>query len=160
VNVQQQTEARERLDAATPGPWLVTPDHPDIVMKPDEGHPDGWDGTMIARVPADEFGLVDEANAQFIAHAPTDLTAALDALDRVRALHTVEERCHYGSGEWSVTREEWESGGYDGDPEVFLICSHCGRIEMRESQGQSEFASYLDALWPCADIRAIEGTPE
>jgi hypothetical protein len=105
----------------------------------------------------ENFGVtraVNPADAEFIAHARTDLPAALDAIDRVHALHTVEERCHDGSGEWSVARADWDR---EYEPEVFLICSHCGRIEMRESQGESEFASYLDALWPCATVRALDG---
>ncbi|MDQ8040622.1 hypothetical protein RDI86_02010 [Cellulosimicrobium sp. XJ-DQ-B-000] len=77
---------QQRADAATDGPWTKDPDEPSIVLKPDA--PGGWDGTAIATVQRDDYGLVEEANTEFIAASRTDvprlvaaLTAALDLAD-------------------------------------------------------------------------------
>lgn len=77
---------QQRADAATDGPWMKDPDEPSIVLKPDA--PGGWDGTAIATVQRDDYGLVEEANTKFIAASRTDvprlvaaLTAALDLCD-------------------------------------------------------------------------------
>jgi len=77
---------QQRADAATDGPWMKDPDEPSIVLKPDA--PGGWDGTAIATVQRDDYGLVEEANTEFIAASRTDvprlvaaLTAALDESD-------------------------------------------------------------------------------
>lgn len=74
---------QQRAAAATSGPWMKDPDEPSIVLKPDA--PGGWDGTAIATVQRDDYGLVEEANTEFIAASRTDvprlvaaLTAALD----------------------------------------------------------------------------------
>jgi len=73
--------------------------------------------------------------------------------EAVLALHAPEERAHDGSGEWSVPLAEWDDE--TRSPETFTICSHCGSIEMRESQGESESAVYLEALWPCSTVWAL-----
>ncbi len=66
------TEAiRARLEAATPGPW-------DAVM-PSDGGPHriyGIDGGSSRLTPVDE---------RFIAHAPTDVGALLDEVERLQA---------------------------------------------------------------------------
>lgn len=82
--------------------------------------------------------------------------AECSALAPILALHSPQERCHDGSGEWSVTREDWDRDYDDEEPETFLICSECGPLEMRAEQGDDDqWASYLAALWPCSTARAL-----
>ena len=80
-------EARERLDAATPGPWAA--DLSEIHAEANRGRkgmPWSSDGTGIADV------ALYPADASFIAHAPEDLRRALDVLERVEALCDERER--------------------------------------------------------------------
>ena len=46
ITDKRLTEIRERLDAATPGPWMPDNDEPGYVIAPDD--PSGWDGYLIA----------------------------------------------------------------------------------------------------------------
>jgi len=79
----QIDDIRARLEAATPGPWMVDPDDAAVVMRPDERHPNGWDGVMIAVAKGGEM----EATfiADLIAHAPTDLAFLLSRLESAEA---------------------------------------------------------------------------
>ena len=77
------------------------------------------------------------------------------ALTAVLELHRPQERCHDGDGSWSVTRDIWDRD-YDGDPETFVVCSHCGAIEMHESTSAGDYHTYVDSLWPCSTVEAIE----
>lgn len=81
---QEQLDAiRERLDAATEGPWMPDNDEPGYVIAP--GDPSGWDGYLIASTVDHDGGLfVQEHNAELIAHAPQDLTALLAEVERLR----------------------------------------------------------------------------
>ncbi|MGB2557760.1 hypothetical protein [Cellulosimicrobium cellulans] len=56
---------RETAQAATPGPWMKDLDDPGIVLKPDK--PGGWDGTIVATVQRDDYGLVEEGTTEHIA---------------------------------------------------------------------------------------------
>ena len=67
---------QKRADAATGGPWLPDERH---VLKPDKPE-STWDGTVIASVPDDEFGLYEFGNTEFIAHARTDVPALVAAV--------------------------------------------------------------------------------
>ena len=87
--------ARARCNAATPGPWFKDRDDRgvEIVMSPEPARNlgsepvDAWPDVDIV-VASTEHADIDyaTADAEFIAHARTDLVAALDALDRVLAL--------------------------------------------------------------------------
>ena len=88
---QEMSEAQARLDAATPGPWKVNDD------------PLGPGGLTVG--PLSDLGdyvceLVtgDDANAEFIAHAPDDIRKALAALQRVRTALIVNS---YEMNSWS-----------------------------------------------------------
>ncbi len=103
---EQQRAAGERLRAATPGPWARAKDVVDFPKdKPEEwGHCFAADIVAFNRNPAsdnpydrhpavisswghDADGVsIEDADAEFIAHAPEDLRRALDALERVEAL--------------------------------------------------------------------------
>jgi hypothetical protein len=80
--------ARERCEAATPEPWLAVPS---TSMKWDERGNVGIvaDVQESARVIGEVFETVGhgvhagaKANAEFVAHARSDLPAALEALEK------------------------------------------------------------------------------
>jgi hypothetical protein len=86
------------------------------------------------------------------------LTAERDHLrmlvDAALALHRPEKRYHDGSAEWSTDdpSEIAEEHDYPLDEvPYFEVCAHCGEIEM----SQSDHASYLESMWPCATVRAL-----
>lgn len=81
---EQLQEIKARLEAATPGPWMKDPDEPVRIMKPDKPG-SSWDGTVIATLQWDDFGLFEEANADLIAHTPEDLAKLIAALEAVEA---------------------------------------------------------------------------
>lgn len=85
-----------RANAATPGPWVVVPRNPDI--DPDyppfvgfvRNEAGWWD---------DDSTLLSSENAEFIAHARTDIPALVAEVRRLRAALAV-----YGDEDnWSVT---------------------------------------------------------
>jgi len=73
--------AKKRCEAATGGPWLVTDRNEagDRYVGPAEEY--------VAIVVRDALArLMTDANAEFIAHARTDLPAALEALEEAKGL--------------------------------------------------------------------------
>ena len=84
--MNQMEEMKARLAAATPGPWMKDPDEPTHILKPDKPG-SSWDGTVIATLQRDDFGLFEEANADLIAHAPETQAKLIAALEAVEALH-------------------------------------------------------------------------
>lgn len=96
-------EARERLDAATPGPWSVEwrgerqgASRHRLVWRPDGYAVCETLGTTYKQDPkdgniwdadSDVSSDVAERDAAFIAHAPEDLRRALDEIDRLNAAH-------------------------------------------------------------------------
>lgn len=105
-------EERRIIDVATPGPWIVDPDDPRYVMKPDESG--SFDGTAIAELVEHEAGLFPaEHNGQFIAHARTALPL------RNAQLRAVLEECkrldedyanHDHPAAWLIRRAIEEAG--------------------------------------------------
>lgn len=72
--------ARARAEAATPGPWT-----PVLWVDGDYDTPNGYDlGTEHAVALIADGSTEDAATADFIAHARTDLPAALDLLVQAR----------------------------------------------------------------------------
>lgn len=103
--MSQLEEIKARAEKATPGPWMKDPDEPVHIMKPDKpGF--SWDGTVVATLQRDDFGLFEEANADFIAHARTDIPKLLAALEAVEAHH-----------------QPIPAGAYDGSK--IQICATC-----------------------------------
>lgn len=83
-------EIRERLAKATPGPWYLGYDDNGFYYVRAEGMPSPY---IVA---TGGEGGIDEANALLAAHAPTDISRLLSALDsanaRIKELErTVEE---------------------------------------------------------------------
>lgn len=72
--VEQLQEAIDKLEGlkslSHAGRWIVDPDDPLVVMRPDDRHPNGWDGTLIART----VGNPDIADANGIANAELIVT--------------------------------------------------------------------------------------
>ena len=66
-------EIRGRLEAATSGPWKWSPKLPSEVFIPDT--PNAARGHALGTT---------HSNAEFIAHAPTDIRALLDEVNRLR----------------------------------------------------------------------------
>lgn len=89
-----RSEARARLDAVNPAPWRYFTEYSE------------WDGCILGD--EDDVLATDVRRGEgfFIAHAPTDLGRALDALDAVLALHQPDE---YGDcpicGDWETSEE-------------------------------------------------------
>jgi hypothetical protein len=78
----QLSAIRARLDAATPGPWEAGT----ASCCPDMGWVDGPKGAMCPQFTATKVTHSLDANdAEFIAHAPTDLRALLDEVERLTA---------------------------------------------------------------------------
>lgn len=71
MNTDERKAARARCEAATPGPWVNMPDGPlfGLILA---------SGDHICEMPPLDDRTED---FEFIAHARTDLPAALDALD-------------------------------------------------------------------------------
>ncbi|WP_162142497.1 ead/Ea22-like family protein [Aneurinibacillus terranovensis] len=71
---QELKEIRDRLAAATPGPWRIP-------SKCDEY------SYYLCDEEWDDFGhiIVDRNDAEFIAHAPEDIRRLLDEVERVRS---------------------------------------------------------------------------
>lgn len=78
----QLSAIRERLDAATPGPWEAGT----AACCPDMGWVDGPKGAVCPQFTATKVTHSLDANdAELIANAPTDLRALLDEVERIRA---------------------------------------------------------------------------
>lgn len=76
---------REETAHATPAPWMVDDDAPQVVLKPDKpGF--SWDGKIVATVPDDDFGLVEHSDSGHIAR--WDPQAAARALDLLEVIDT------------------------------------------------------------------------
>lgn len=81
-------EIRARAEAATQGPWHRVGTSIDAnVPLSDDGPPTTrWNTTVVCSVGAWGSGRPIEADAEFIAHARTDVPALLDRLDQIRQL--------------------------------------------------------------------------
>jgi hypothetical protein len=84
---------RERLAAATPGPWFVF-NESGICSEPrgESGWPTPPDGRLIVTPwNDDEAGVDTGTNAALIANAPSDLTYLLDRLDALETRDSARE---------------------------------------------------------------------
>ena len=123
---------KARAEAATDGPWLVDP-HADsengagICNESDAVIGGGMEGNY----PCSPVGVYEEADAQFIAHARSDVPALVAAVQAVLAQH----KCV----------ESWRSGVYQ--------CGHCA--ELCHSTSGLGCDDPIDAVWPCPTVAAI-----
>lgn len=110
---------QSRVDTATSGPWMVDGDDPTVVMKPDSP-PSTWDGLMVARTRGTTGTSIDNlpeyADAEFIAHARTDIPALIAAVrDRDSAIARV----------WELIDQWRESSDAIADYHVAQAVAHC-----------------------------------
>jgi len=74
---------RERLSAATPGPWVSYDGHEiDRVVNPDDAREDEL---IVGSLPYESGGVVREEDTDFIAHAPDDVRTLLAEVECLRA---------------------------------------------------------------------------
>lgn len=116
MNAAEYDAIAARVEAATEGPWMVDGDNPTIVMKPDKP-PSTWDGLLVARtrgfIGTGIDNLPEYADAEFIAHARTDIPALLAALRErdttitqlQEALTVAREECRYADIDAKVNRD-------------------------------------------------------
>lgn len=105
------------------------------------------------------------ANADFIAHAPSDIAALLAEVktlraqvDAVRKLHT--KNTYYGNEDFAVPEEEFleDPEAFDGaDMRPFDVCAACLEIENEIRQSAENVPVGVRSWWPCATIRALGG---
>jgi hypothetical protein len=115
---------RERAEAATEGPWERDQFGPDDDSARFLGSPST--GRIVA------YEAATAGNAEFIAHARTDVPKLVEALEAVLAKH----QKHPGGGQ-----------GYDADGnyvEFDEVCQACGQYD--------EYA----VPWPCPTVTAVE----
>lgn len=74
---------RERLNAATPGPWFVDGRYADGILTQRGAN---WNAPHWIVVPT-HAPIVEHTDAILIAHAPTDLSYLLEQRDNVLNLH-------------------------------------------------------------------------
>jgi hypothetical protein len=80
------TGIEARLHAATPGPWVSEPVEQGMFADI-ESRVSGMRGYILLSHVDGEAGQAKTADAEFIANAPTDITALLDAVRAVLAIH-------------------------------------------------------------------------
>ena len=116
----------QRANAATEGPWEASAhDHAagDVPILDRTGH------YLVICPDCGVRGGYERADAEFIAHARSDVPALLAEVRRLRAAAERVRELH-----------EWYCAGCEGtDPECGPMCRHC-----------------YDP-WPCATIAALDG---
>lgn len=113
---------RERLEAATPGPWTAH-DWPEQDLYGDKVR--DRTGLLVAQTWPGPPSYSEQANAEFIAHSRTDVAALLDEVDRLRTLsERLASRLDYhawGSGAGTDAEDDAliaEARAFLGGPEV------------------------------------------
>lgn len=159
---------RARVDAATIGPWVAIhwpQHHPDDPEWEVESHALEFDDPRGIAGHGAEQG---EADAEFIAHARTDVPALLDALvsaesraqeaenavSRVEALHVPYDIWAYDdtNGTWVL----------DPDGEKILMQRVCTECSADDAVEEAEDCNWFDGDsrlidWPCATVAALRG---
>ncbi|PRY56483.1 hypothetical protein [Glycomyces artemisiae] len=127
--------------------------------KPEEA-PRGRPSTRLYGIATDPDLIRKKAPKMSI---PWDVKERIDALDSAKdraegrvaavlALHTPERRYTDSSGEVSYDTAEDAAAAFDiplSAVHYFLVCAHCGAIEMGDGGGRD----YRESLWPCATAR-------
>ena len=80
---EQLAGIEARLEAATPGPWEGITDRDEFLTMSPLGYGDG----VIIKF-TERFGCEMASNAALITHAPTDIRALLDEVERLREVIT------------------------------------------------------------------------
>lgn len=159
-------EIRGRLEAATPGPWkakhrpdLPVENDPDILAK-ERNEMGGQVGSAIHNGDPSNplWGSVwpnrnAAKNAEFIAHAPTDMARLLAALEAVLALHkpvTVYEL--------DPLNGTWVYDESDERKVMSVLCSECTPDPIIEEIDESEYdgPNDIDVDFPCPTVKAVQ----
>ncbi len=162
-----RTAIRARVGAATAGPWFIDPPLDSLspggrtfVGNRADGREHGlWE---IVHMTEDMDGLRPDAakqylcDAEFIAHARTDVPALLSALERVEALHAPFEIYQYNDV-FGV-----EDFALDDNGEKILLarlCTACSDEESLDAANDREWTAdwHNDVTWPCPTIVALRG---
>lgn len=172
--MNQLDQIKNRLAAATPGPWANETygiyggkgQYDEIIEREVDCMSYCYGGT--ARM------IIEPANRELIANAPTDLAALITALESVMELHKPEKRwMPYDGADVSfdteaealeslddvdVSQVVLESIAENGAP-YFEVCAHCKTIEEGVCEGQcTQELGYRESIWPCPTIQAITKT--
>jgi len=148
--VTRLDDMEKRLAAVTSLPWIKDPDDSAIVLQPDDAS--GFDGTVVARVQRDDYGLIEEGVTDLIAHAPADLAALVKVVRQVAKLH--QPRTVYAN-ETHCTRR------FDAEHDKARhVESHTGFWVCLDYELTSECitccnADGATADWPCPTARAL-----
>lgn len=126
---------KDRLNAATPGPWFAHQEYIDMGV-PDAQHtitdsPNRYDGKFIAAV-----GLhsdVKHANSDLIRYAPTDQAKLIAAIEKVAGLHKPERGVVHDPD--------------DGETKEMDYCETCS-----DSPWLDEASA---VAWPCPTVAAL-----
>lgn len=158
---EERDAIRARAEAAMPGPWEYEPST-DEILSPDGGIAEmTWPGRT-------------RTSAEFIAHARTDVTALLDALDeaerRIALAHEVGnevgERCARAEAKAGRTRAERDFEERRADGLAAELAALRGRIEGlhhpdNHGPGRCDDAECFTSCdgcgydWPCDTARAL-----
>jgi hypothetical protein len=98
TNDDRLAAIRTRLEAATPGPWVVHRDGDSIasISLPDDGSFGGPLSVVKANVYSDPVVLdISDEDAEFIAAAPDDVQFLLNLVEELKA------ECHRLTSAWS-----------------------------------------------------------
>lgn len=160
---ERLAEALAVCDAATEGPW-EDDFGGDIAQH--WSRPEPWKSIVSSEVVCGAYcqggsakGVVETADAEFIAHARTGYPAALRALQAVLELHREEVRwTHEDNPEvsWGSRDEalEWDDQMAESLT-TFSLCAECKRVE-EGPDGEHIFdVGYETSTWPCPTVQAI-----
>lgn len=148
---------KDRLAAATPGPWYVEESRYSICA-------DTYRiiGVERFRNFTNDLSLgEDKDTAEFIAAAPTDQAKLIAAIEAVAGLHTPvslwmtheDADISYQSKEDALAER---TDLTEADLVPFELCSHCRKIEDSPCEGECTMqAGYRESLWPCPTVAAL-----
>lgn len=102
--------SRAICDAATPGPWEWEPQEVEVDEAGNEyPYTGAWVTTASVWEDGEGLWMMNDANAEFCAHARTALPAALDEIERLRSALTIARQglrnCRYAAT--PVQADEW-----------------------------------------------------
>lgn len=150
-NAARAEAIRSRCEAATPGPWKWTPQEEEVER---DGTVEKVTGAQIESIFTFDTGEgyygVENNNAEFIAHARTDLPDALAEIERLTAqVETLQgERDAHG------VAEVLEPGGYE-----LIKRDEAGALRQRADSAEAQVtalralvARYLDNHCANADV--------
>ncbi|MFV8250225.1 hypothetical protein [Bdellovibrio bacteriovorus] len=93
---QQLDEIKQRVEAATEGPWMVTKadDFPQLYKLPLYKGCCGLENDEIKTAICYPDGRMNESNSDFIAHARTDIPALLEHIESLQGQLNTEKKHH------------------------------------------------------------------